>query len=55
MVKHDGFKKGTVKNKLSIGESEKDVKKALLPSQPHCQLSIVPSDVFQLIVTYVQK
>lgn len=46
---------GNVKPKLSIGDTDQEVKKTLLESKPHCQLSSVPSDVFQLIVTYIQK
>ena len=38
-----------------IGESDDDSRNPLLPSKPHCQLSTLPPDVFQMIVTYVQQ
>lgn len=41
--------------KLSIGDSDSDVKKNLIESKPHCQISNLPTDVFDLIVNYVQK
>lgn len=43
------------KPKLSIGDSDVEVAKKLVESQPHCQISNMPKDVFDLIVNYVQN
>lgn len=51
----DKFKDMGAKPKLSIGDTDNDVKKALLESKSHCQLSNLPKDVFDLIVNYVQN
>lgn len=43
------------KGKFSIGETEDSIRKVLLESRPHCKLSTLPDDVFNLIVNYVQN
>jgi hypothetical protein len=47
--------KPKAKPKLTIGDSEAEVKKQLIESRPHCKLSTMPDDVFNMIVAYVQK
>jgi hypothetical protein len=43
------------KTKFSIGDSDDSIRKALIESRPHCKLSCLPDDVFNLIINYVQK
>jgi hypothetical protein len=43
------------KTKFSIGDTDDSIKKALIESRPHCKLSCLPDDVFNLIINYVQK
>lgn len=45
---------GRQRTKFSIGDDDAD-KKPLLPSKPHCQISNLPADVFNIIVSYVQN
>ena len=47
--------KGIAKPKLSIGDADTEISKKLIESKPHCQISNLPKDVFDLIVNYVQK
>lgn len=42
-------------SKYSIGDDNNSETKPLLPSKPHFQISNMPTDVFDLIVTYVQN
>ncbi|RNA24634.1 nuclear RNA export factor 1 isoform X2 [Brachionus plicatilis] len=46
---------GLANTKLSIGDTDQEIRKALLESRPHCKLGGVPDDVFSIIVGYVQK
>lgn len=40
---------------MKLGDDDSESVKPLLPSKPHCQVSNMPADVFNLIVTYVQN
>ena len=55
-IKNNWFNwKGIAKPKLSIGDTDTEISKKLIESKPHCQISNLPKDVFDLIVNYVQK
>lgn len=52
----DKFKDmGRQRPKMKLGDDDSESIKALLSSKPHCQVSNMPADVFNLIITYVQN